>query len=211
MADVFISYALDDSGIANELADELALRGISVFFDRETLVAGTNFREEIAQELRSSKAVVVLLSENTKRSSWVQEELSSVIERADGPKVIPVLLDGHAKENWVWPLVSDRVAVDLSTRRDKLSEVALQLARLLPQQKPGPQTSSPRAKWGIGYFLAAVILVAVAASSVFFLSPAAPLSSFEPTTLPFSLWILLPLIGGAIGFLIGYLFSKWRK
>lgn len=207
MADVFISYARDDSETANKLAAELKALGVSVFFDRDVLVAGTDFHKEIAQALGSAKAVVVLLSANTKRSSWVQEELSSVIEKTEGPRVIPVLLDGHAKENWVWPLVSDRHAVDLSDRQQKLGEVASRLANLISESRSTGQPSrSPSRRKTV--FLFAAILISLATLSAILLQPLGTnghLGSPRPT----GLW--LPLISGAIGVVVGYLISLWRK
>jgi hypothetical protein len=217
MADVFISYARDDSETANQLARELEARGISVFFDKGVLVAGTDFRQEIAQALRAAKAVVVLLSANTKRSSWVQEELSSVIERADGPNVIPVLLDSHAKENWVWPLVSDRHAFDLSTRRERIGEVALQVSRLLPNESllraPPSVEAAPKRSSRRGIFLILALSLAVAAISTIFLLP--ELTSAPPPEgsagSPSNLWLWVSPVSAAIGFVFGYLFSKWRR
>lgn len=214
MADVFISYARDDSDTANQLARELEARGISVYFDHDVLVAGTDFRQEIAQALRTAKAVVVLLSANTKRSSWVQEELSSVIERADGPNVIPVLLDSHAKENWVWPLVSDRKAFDLSTRRERISEVAMQVSRLLPSEslrppRPSEQAASSRRRI---FFILALSLAVAAISTISLLHgpTGAPPSDWSASS-PSNFWLWVSPVSAAVGFVVGYLFSKWRR
>ena len=215
MADVFISYARDDGDTANQLARELEARGISVFFDKDVLVAGTDFRQEIAQALKTAKAVVVLLSANTKRSSWVQEELSSVIERAEGPKVIPVLLDSHAKENWVWPLVSDRQTFDLSTRRERIGEVASQVSRLLPPESlrpPSPVQEAPRSLRR-GMFLILALGLTIAAISTIFLLPApesAPPSNGSAGS-PSNFWLWVSAGSAAVGFVVGYLFNKWRR
>ena len=32
--------------------------------------------------------------------------------------IVPVLLDDHAKNNWVWPLISDREAVQVQSPED---------------------------------------------------------------------------------------------
>lgn len=216
MADVFISYARDDSDTANQLARELEARGVSVFFDNDVLVAGTDFKQEIAQALRTAKAVVVLLSANTKRSSWVQEELSSVIERADGPKVIPVLLDSHAKENWVWPLVSDRRAFDLSTRRERISDVAMQVSRLLPSESLWPPPSivqaAPQRSSRRRTVLILALSLAVAAILTIFLLPASTMAppSDGPASSPSNFWFWVSPVSAAVGFVVGYLVSKWR-
>ncbi len=217
MADVFISYAHADSEIAKLLAGELTAHGISVFFDKDVLVAGTDFRQDIAQALSGAKAIIVLLSSNTKRSSWVQEELSSVIEKTDGPRVIPVLLDRHAKENWVWPLVSDRQAVDLSTRQEKIGEVALQVSRLLSEGgiRPASPRSSPtvsRSSKRVALFVVATAVVAASLSLSPLLQAPADLPSPEgPGIQSFNLLLWVAPVSAAVGFVVGYWFSKWRK
>ena len=112
MANVFISYAAEDRGIANELSAMLQADGQSVFFDH-AIAAGTNFSESIGKALAESKAVVVLLSRNSNRSKWVEMELRAALQR--GHVVIPVLLDDEATNNWVWPLISDRQAIRIDS------------------------------------------------------------------------------------------------
>jgi hypothetical protein len=216
MADVFISYARGDGDTANQLAKELESRGLSVFFDKEVLVAGTDFRQEIAQALRTARSVVVLLSANTKRSSWVQEELSSVLEQDGGPKVIPVLLDGHARENWVWPLISDRQAFDLSTRKEKLSEVAEELSRLMPREAmrspPEMRRAAARSSRKGIYLIAALGLAFAAIATIFLLpEPSGTPPSNGTASSPSGYWIWVSPLSAAVGFVVGYLVSKWRK
>ena len=128
---LFISYARDDAAKARQLQRALVEVGLSVFEDQDVLVAGTDFSRAIADSLRSAKAVVVLLSANTRRGEWVQEELTSVLEAKAGPLVIPVLLDRQAKENWVWPLVANRQAIDLTNRPDEIAEVAARIRKAI--------------------------------------------------------------------------------
>lgn len=208
MADVFISYAQPDTMHAEQLAQELGKRGASVFFDRDTLVAGTDFRREIAQALEHATVVVVLLSANTRRTSWVQEELSSVLERAGGPAVVPILLDSHAKENWVWPLVSDRLGFDLSDGRTPIEVVAQKIAALAAGGEP--PIAAPAHTFGRrGYLVTAFLVTMLAIGAVFFL-PLSRISNQSGIGTPgIEHW--LPLLTGALGVLVGYLFNKWRK
>lgn len=205
MADVFISYAHGDSSIANELAHEFKARGISVFFD-QALAAGTDFRQEIAQALTSAKVVIVLLSENTRRSSWVQEEISSLIERTDGPKVLSILLDEHAKENWVWPLISNRQTFDLSSHPEKLTEIVPDISKILSSNLVPLRnfyiTPIPTL---IIVVLATTVLVTISMGLVLRNPTTSAQNNFPPQP---ELW---GLIGAAAGGVIGYIFSRWRK
>jgi hypothetical protein len=109
MNDVFLSYQSDDSAIAQGITRSLERRGINVFFDREALVAGEEFNNAILDALRDARIVLVLLSRHSKRSTWVEAQLQDALDSKTD--IIPVLLDEHAKENWVWPLLADRQAI----------------------------------------------------------------------------------------------------
>ena len=73
MSDVFISYAHPDWAIAKSLADELAARGYDVWWD-DHLLAVDEFRNEIQQQLRRAKAVIVVWSTHSAASSFVRQE-----------------------------------------------------------------------------------------------------------------------------------------
>lgn len=225
MADVFISYARDDAAKARQLQRALVEVGLSVFEDQDVLVAGTDFSRAIADSLRSAKAVVVLLSANTRRGEWVQEELTSVLEAKAGPLVIPVLLDRQAKENWVWPLVANRQAIDLTNRPDEIAEVATRVRKailrtaqeVLPPPARSPESAfiplpspsrvaSTSSRGSRSIFIVLAILVAFAALAFVFLAPVGQGSG--ATNWPTS-WLVLG--AGAAGVLVGYLLRKWRE
>ena len=126
MANVFISTARQDASIALRLAEILRADGQTVFYDDSSLVAGKTFSTRIAKELSSAQAIVVLLSRNSVRSNWVEKEFRTALER--GGRVIPVLLDEEATNNWVWPLISDRHAIRLGSKLG-IDEVVRQLKR----------------------------------------------------------------------------------
>ncbi len=108
MSDVFISYAHVDARSAAKVAEALKAVGYSVFLD-QFLVGGTDFQREIHERLRTSSAVVVLLSNGARKSDWVQDEIATAI--AHGKRIVPVMLDAEAKNNLVWPLVATRQAI----------------------------------------------------------------------------------------------------
>lgn len=63
-ADVFISYSRADKEIADKLYRALIEKGLSVWYDRESLGMGVNFRNEIREAIRSCKLFVPILSHN---------------------------------------------------------------------------------------------------------------------------------------------------
>lgn len=128
MHDVFISYARPDSDVASRLAEALQPYHLSIFMDVETLVSGEDFSVQVTQEIAEARAVVVVLSRHAQRSHWVQQELVSALEQ--DKLVIPLLLDDEATHNWIWPLVSDRQAINVDETTD-YDELALQLRRAI--------------------------------------------------------------------------------
>ena len=86
MAEVFISYAREDRGIATRLADALAARGLQVWWDRN-LVLGRDYDRDIERELTNARAVLVVWSPDSVESDWVRAEAS---EAADRKRIVPV-------------------------------------------------------------------------------------------------------------------------
>lgn len=140
MANVFLSYSPLDRDVAAELADRLSAHGHEVFADL-TVVAGESSSTGVEQAIAESDAVVVLLSHHSKRSKWVEEELRSALTKKN--LVIPVLLDEDATNNWVWPLVSDRFALQFNSD-PTAKELSLKLdSALRAAQATSSATAAP--------------------------------------------------------------------
>lgn len=114
MPNVFISYVKADLPIAKEITDELVAHGVNVRLDAKVLVAGEEFGPQIMDIISETDAVILLLSEHSTRSKWVEREVELAISQQK--TVLPVLLDDKARDNLVWPLVSDRNAFTLRNR-----------------------------------------------------------------------------------------------
>jgi len=89
MSDIFISYAREDRGRAEQLARVFEQQGWTVWWDRE-LFAGHVFSKEIAGALTGAKAVIVLWSQSSVASNWVKDEAQ---DGATRDALIPVLID----------------------------------------------------------------------------------------------------------------------
>lgn len=122
-SDIFLSYQLADAEVAERIAERLKRRGLAVFLDKKSLVAGEDLEDVISRELREAKAALVLLSKHSRRSKWVETELQDAL--ADNAHVVSVLLDEAAKENWVWPLLANWRAI-VKTPDEDLDELAEQ-------------------------------------------------------------------------------------
>ncbi len=88
MSRVFLSYAREDAEAAKALAEALSASGHDVWWDRH-IQGGSRFTNEIDKALREAQAVVVLWSETSVQSAWVQDEAA---EGRDSGRLVPVAL-----------------------------------------------------------------------------------------------------------------------
>ena len=88
MAQIFLSYARDDVEAARQLAESISHAGHEVWWDRH-LHGGSRFATEIDRALKNADAVVVLWSEASVDSAWVQDEAA---EGRDTGRLVPVTL-----------------------------------------------------------------------------------------------------------------------
>ena len=88
MSRVFLSYAREDVDAAKKLADCISHAGHEVWWDQH-IQGGSRFTNEIDQALKNAEAVVVLWSEVSVQSAWVQDEAG---EGRDSGRLVPVAL-----------------------------------------------------------------------------------------------------------------------
>lgn len=89
MADVFLSYAREDTVRAEQVASGLSAAGLDVFWDNE-IPPGTTWADYIEGKLTQCKALIVLWSEHSTKSQWVREEARM---GRDKGVLIPVMID----------------------------------------------------------------------------------------------------------------------
>ena len=89
MADVFLSYAREDSARAEQVARGLEQAGLDVFWDNE-IPPGATWADHIEQKLTQCKVLVVLWSEHSTKSQWVREEARM---GRDKGVMVPVMID----------------------------------------------------------------------------------------------------------------------
>ena len=74
MADIFISYARVDLERVRPIAEALQAHGWEVWWDITSLRSGQSFNKAIQEALSQAKCVVVLWSETSAESRWVEAE-----------------------------------------------------------------------------------------------------------------------------------------
>ena len=89
MSDVFLSYSHEDRERVRPVVTQLEAQGWSIWWDRRIL-PGQRWEEQLHDELKNCRAVVVIWTQNSVKSAWVQ------LEASDGLKIdglVPIQLD----------------------------------------------------------------------------------------------------------------------
>ena len=90
MARIFLSYAREDVESARKLAEAVGRGGHEVWWDRH-IQGGSRFTTEIDRALKDAEVVVVLWTDASIESAWVQDEAA---EGRDTGRLVPVSLNG---------------------------------------------------------------------------------------------------------------------
>jgi TIR domain len=130
VADVFISYSHEDKSAAREFATYLEAQGYSVWWDKN-LKAGEDFQLEIHKQIWPAKAVIVLWSKSSVKSTFVRAEAAAA-QREN--KLIPLKLSGTAYEDILQPYNLLHTE-DFDNRSEILAAINTQLAKPAPASR----------------------------------------------------------------------------
>ena len=91
----FISHSWEDKSAVRLLAAQLQANGVNVWFDEWEISPGDSLVQKLNEGLEACDAFIVVISQNSIASKWVQEELSAAVVRRIESKsrLIPVRLD----------------------------------------------------------------------------------------------------------------------
>jgi uncharacterized protein YjbI with pentapeptide repeats len=98
----FISYSTKDQEFADRLHADLQAKGVRCWFAPEDLKIGDKFRTRIDESIRVFDKLLLVLSEHSISSPWVEEEVEAALERErrDGRSVLfPIRLDDAVMES----------------------------------------------------------------------------------------------------------------
>ena len=106
---VFISYTMRDKEIARELSIELKNNNIHSFFDEE-LAIGLQFEKQFSSSLKSSDAIIAILSKHSFSSEWVRKEIDEALfNEKFKDKFFPVLLSNSSEDLSRLPWVLQKI------------------------------------------------------------------------------------------------------
>lgn len=102
--DVFLSFSSADEAIAKPIWQELCSNGLRVFWSNSTLKkeVGNSWFDIIEKSLERSKHMLLICSENSMNSKWVQIEYKAFYDQcysANTRRLIPVLAHGFKPNN----------------------------------------------------------------------------------------------------------------
>jgi hypothetical protein len=92
----FLSYSSEDKILGKKIYRWLRNQAVSVWFDRIELGPADSLIAKIEEGITKSDYLIVLITENSKRSHWVKKEISIALKSEKdltGPKIIAVLVD----------------------------------------------------------------------------------------------------------------------
>ncbi len=165
---VFVSYSTKDSALANELSRYLTGAGWDVWMDVAKIAGAEDWSAALAGGLRSTDAVVALVTVNSMQSKWVRREILAA-DRADIP-ILPVRVGN--------PMIPDRLALVLNElQRIDLNEldqgslhrIEGDLINILQRRVPRSHRRRASGRMAVGTVLATVGSIGiVVAFGIFF-------------------------------------------
>jgi hypothetical protein len=92
----FLSYSWRDKDFAAKLHDDLEEVGVSCWLDAQEIKTGDNIQEQIGRAIQEQDKLLLVLSEDSIRSAWVQAEIATALELERARKktvLFPIRLD----------------------------------------------------------------------------------------------------------------------
>lgn len=164
MHDIFLSYASVDRDKARRVAEALAGRGWSVWWDRD-IPPGKSFDQVIEEAIEGARCVVVIWTRGSVESHWVKTEASEGLQRR---VLVPVLAD-EVKIPLEFRRIqaASLVAWDGSQAHPEFAKLCASIEAVMGAPAPAapkPAAAAPRRRW-----ISALVVAGVAAVVCFIL------------------------------------------
>ncbi|MCI0490454.1 MAG: toll/interleukin-1 receptor domain-containing protein [Blastocatellia bacterium] len=107
----FISYSSKNHDFAERIYADLQNKGVRCWFAPEDMKIGDKIRTRIDETIRKYDKLLLVLSEESVASQWVEAEVEAAIEKEEDGKTVlfPVRLDDAVmKLNTGWPALIKR-------------------------------------------------------------------------------------------------------
>jgi hypothetical protein len=127
MKKVFLSYAREDTKAVQDLRAFLGDFEVYGWMDQSDIATGEAVAQKIRESLKQSSAIIVIVSERSLKSQWVQFEIGAAVGM--GKPLIPIIIGGQDIHQALPIWLQDIQYLD--ARRRPVKEVALEIKRLL--------------------------------------------------------------------------------
>jgi CHASE2 domain-containing sensor protein len=118
----FVSYSREDRATAEEFCQALTKRSIPYWIDQRDIDPGSKYSGMIADAIDQSAGVIVLLSENSNKSPWVEREVG--LAASQGKDLFPVqITEVQALSKELVLQISGRQSVKLIDRPFKTEQL----------------------------------------------------------------------------------------
>ncbi len=120
----FISYSSKDQDFADRIHTDLQSKGVRCWFAPHDLPIGAKTRDEIDAAIRLRDKVLLILSEHSIQSDWVEDEVTTAFEeeqKRGQAMLFPIRLDDavmETKEAWAAKLRANRNIGDFRRWKD---------------------------------------------------------------------------------------------
>lgn len=98
-SDVFVSYSRSDAAVAEKVCEYLSAKGLNVWYDRNNLLGGSKFMDEIEDAIESAKVFVPILTTSIER-----EAMDAHVYRREWKKALDVQDSVGATRTFIIPL-----------------------------------------------------------------------------------------------------------
>jgi nucleoside phosphorylase/uncharacterized protein YjbI with pentapeptide repeats len=147
----FIAYSGKDAEFATKLRADLRRHGVRCFYAREDIKIGDEFRQRIGEAIRRHDKLLLIFSQSSVRSDWVQYEVEAALDRETRQRrrlLFPIRLDQavmRTRREWAAMVRRRRHIGDFSNWRDPDAyqhQFQLLLRDLNARDQPPPTPSA---------------------------------------------------------------------
>ncbi len=146
----FISYSSHDQEFANQLYADLQSKGVRCWFAPEDMKTGDKIRQRIDESIRLNDKLLLVLSEHSIASSWVEFEVEAALAKEDEKHVLvlfPVRLDDAVMQSttsWAAHLKRMRHITDFTgwKQHDDYQKALTRLLRDLKAETPPKESTT---------------------------------------------------------------------
>lgn len=131
MSKVFLSYSHKDSDLANYILEILGNNNIDVWSDLD-IPKGEEWKKEIDTAIIDCFALVLIYTENAKKSEYVTYEWSFAIGL--GKTILPIQFQPYTNEFEAHPIINDRQYSDFTSRVPQQHEIDKLVKRIIELQ-----------------------------------------------------------------------------